>query len=277
MGEQRHEIAAISQSDLLTLKLDVVNARNTLKNSEIALKRANSAFVSFLNFDKNKKVKLLLPSRPKNMQITVEEALSYARENNPDFLGYQQQLIEGEKEVDKTAKSALFDNASFSASIGFNQVAPDFRSVYLRPLQQDIFSLSFSIPLIDWGVRKGKANMAKNNLNVTKIGVEQSRNTLEEDVVMSVNDFNMQQDMIASAEEAMSLATTAYNATRERFIIGKSDISALTLALSRQKEAQKNYITALKNYWVSYYKIRKLTLYDFESGGNIEVELKDMN
>ena len=30
-GQERHKIAAISQADLLTLKLDAINARNTLQ------------------------------------------------------------------------------------------------------------------------------------------------------------------------------------------------------------------------------------------------------
>lgn len=106
--------------------------------------------------------------------------------------------------------------------------------------------------------------MAKNNLNVTKISVQQKELTLEQEVVMTVNDFNIQQDLIASAEEAMELANKAYEITKQRFIIGKADISSLTLSLNRQKEAQKNYISSLKNYWLSYFQIRKLTLFDFE-------------
>ena len=58
----------------------------------------------------------------------------------------------------------------------------------------------------------------------------------------------------------------AYEQTRQRFIISKADVNSLTLSLNRQQEAQKNYISALQNYWLNYYKIRKLTLYDFESG-----------
>ena len=57
----------------------------------------------------------------------------------------------------------------------------------------------------------------------------------------------------------------AYNETKQRFMIGKADINSLTLSLNRQQEAQRNYITALQNYWLSYYKIRKLTLHDFET------------
>ena len=64
----------------------------------------------------------------------------------------------------------------------------------------------------------------------------------------------------------LDLAVMAYEQTRQRFIIGKADVNSLTLSLNRQQEAQKNYISALQNYWLNYYKIRKLTLHDFESG-----------
>ena len=149
--------------------------------------------------------------------------------------------------------------------MGFYQVAAELRAAYKKPLQQDLVAVTVSIPLVDWGVRKGKYNMAKNNLNVSKIAARQEEISLEEDVIMTVSDFAVQQDMISSAEEALDLAELAYDQTRKRFIIGKADISSLTLALNRQQEARKNYIQALHNYWTNYYKIRKLTLFDFES------------
>lgn len=263
IGQERHQIAAISQADLLTLKLDAVNAGNTLKNSDIELKRAMFSLVSFLNMEKETQIQLKLPDRPGDLSIEAGAALEYARENNPDFLANKQEILEAEQEVDRTKKSSNFD-ASFSVSVGFNQAADQLSKAYKNPLQQDVVSIGLTIPLVDWGVRKGKANMAKNNLNVAKISVQQKELSLEQDVIMTVNDFNIQQDLIASAEEALELANKAYAITKQRFIIGKADISSLTLALNRQKEAQKNYISSLKNYWLSYYQIRKLTLYDFE-------------
>ena len=146
-----------------------------------------------------------------------------------------------------------------------------FLDTYRQPLQQNVVSVGLSIPLMDWGVRKGRVNVARNTLNITQTSVQQKELSLEQDVVMTVNDFNMQQDMIRSAEEALQLANMAYNTTKERFIIGKTDINSLTLSLSRQKEAQKNYLSSLKNYWLSYYKIRKLTLYDFEKNEELRI------
>ena len=265
IGLKRHKIASISRADLLTLQLDKVNAQNTLENSRIALKRAMSALALFLNMDKHTTIELDLPGRPTAFEIPVDEALAKAKLNNPTYLQQRQNVLEAEQQVNKTKIESRF-NATLNASVGFNQVAERFKDVYRRPLQQDLVNISVSIPLVDWGVRKGKYNMARNNLNVVKTSARQEELSLEEEVTMTVSDFNIQLRLISSAEEALDLAVMAYEQTRQRFIIGKADVNSLTLSLNRQQEAQKNYISALQNYWLNYYKIRRLTLHDFESG-----------
>lgn len=270
IGLQRQKIAAISRADLLTLQLDKVNAQNTLENAQITMKRAMTALALYLNLDKNTQIKLELPGKPKVLNISAEEALSKAQENNPTYLEQRQQVLEAEREVNRSKMESRF-NASVNASIGFNQVAEDLRNAYRKPLQQDLVSVSVSIPLVDWGVRKGRLNMAKNNLSVTRIAARQQEQSVEEEVMMTVNDFNIQQRLINSAEEALDLAILAYEQTRQRFIIGKADVNSLTLALNRQQEAQKNYLASLQNYWMNYYKIRKLTLHDFVSGFSLNI------
>lgn len=56
----------------------------------------------------------------------------------------------------------------------------------------------------------------------------------------------------------------AYNTTEERFKLGEADLNSLIFAQNRRESARNNYIQALKDYWDGYYKLRKLTLYDFE-------------
>ena len=265
IGMQRFKIAAISNADLPTLRLDRVNAQNTLKNKQSALKRAMYSLATFLNMDKETEIRVELPAKPQRIVIEESDAIAAARANNPNFLEMRQNVLEAEQQVDRTRQESRF-NASLTASVGFNQVAESLRDAYSHPMQQELVSVSVSIPLIDWGVRKGKYNMAKNNLNVVRTSARQSEISIEEDVIMAVSDFNMQQDLMASAEEALDLSIMAYNETRQRFIIGRADINSLTLSLNRQQEAQRNYISALQSYWQNYYKIRKLTLHDFSTG-----------
>lgn len=275
IGMQRYEIAAISQADLLTLKLDAVNARNTLRSNEIILRRAMFSLASYLNLDTSILIRLNLPEKPVNRAITVEDALELAKMNNPKLLEQKQNILEAERNVDKTRKESRF-NISLDASIGFNQVADNMGDAYHKPMQQDLVSLSISVPIVDWGVRKGKYNMAKNNLNVVKVSARQQEIAIEEEIIMTVNEFNNQLSLIVSAEEALKLSAMVYNETVKRFMIGKSDINSLTLSLNRQQTAQRNYISSLKDYWLKYYKIRKLTLYDFSSQVSL-ITLFDFN
>lgn len=276
IGEEKHKIASIGQSELLTLKLDRVNAQNSLQNAELRLKRAMFALAAYLNLDKNTRITLQLPGYPKDVFVNVDEALTFAKENNPQYLEHKQRILESEQTLDRTRRESLF-NVGLTASVGFNQIAPNLRDVYRNPLQQDIVGLTLTVPLVDWGVRKGRYNMAKNNLNITRLSAEESEIRLEEDVIMTVGDFSVQQQMIRSAEEAMELAKMVYEQTQERFIIGKADINSLTLSTNRRQEAHRNYISALRNYWQSYFKLRKLTLYDFEKNRPIEVDFNAIN
>lgn len=274
-GQRRFKIAAISQTDLLTLELDKVNAYNTLENCRIALKRRMFSLASFLGLDTNTLIDVQIPGTPAAFEIPAEEALLQAKANSPELMAHRQTLLEAEREINRNHVQSLFD-ASLNASIGFNQVAGHLSDAYRNVMRQDLVSITLSIPLVDWGVRKGRLNMARNNMNVAEIAARQAELSVEEDVLMTINDFNVHQKMIQSARLALDLADAAYDQTRKKFIIGNADINSLTLSHSRQQDAHKNYINALGNYWESLYKIRRLTLYDFELGKPLS-DLFDFN
>ena len=262
-GKERRRIASISEADLMTLELDLINAENNYENVVLQLERALSSFRSFLNMDNDTEIELELPHQCNSFLIPEEDALLLVKSNNPVILSYRQQILEAEQAVDRTSKTAGFD-ASLSASVGFNQAAEFLKDVYSDPLRQDVFRISVSIPVVDWGIRKGKVNMAKNNLNATKLSVQQNEQDLEQEVSILISEFNKQQNLIQKATKALNIAVDSYTINKRRFIIGKADINTVTLSLNRRKEAQRNYISSLKNYWRCYYNIRKLTLYDFE-------------
>ena len=55
-----------------------------------------------------------------------------------------------------------------------------------------------------------------------------------------------------------------FEVARNRYIIGKISNTALYIAQEEKDEAVLAYVQALRNYWTSYYHLRRVTLYDFE-------------
>jgi len=263
IGERKYKIAAIQKADYLTLQLDRINAKNDLENAKISLDKAMSKLAVYLNMSKGTKIDLTLPKRPLSIEMDLEQAIQLAHENNPTYLERKLDVLSNERNVQKTKVQSKF-NASLTASIGFNQVAETFPDAYRKPREQDIAEISLSVPILDWGVRKGQYNMAKNDLKVSQIAAEKSATEIEEEVTMTYNDFRIQQMQIETAEQSMNLANAAYHEYMQRFMIGKCDLSSLTIAIQKQQTANREYISVLKNYWICYYKLRRLTLYDFE-------------
>ncbi|GHU63113.1 membrane protein [Bacteroidia bacterium] len=262
-GKERSRISSISQADLLTLHLDFVNAENALENATTQLQKTMFGFISFFNLEKDDKIYPDLPEKTKEISITAAEAIAAMKENNPDILACRQQVLESEQELERIRKTGGFD-ADFSAGVGFNQAGNTFRDAYIDPSRQDMVRIGITIPIVDWGIRKGRINMAKNNLDATQLAVRQSEQDLEQEVISVVAEFQKQQKLIARAVDALQMAITSYNINKQRFLIGKADVNTLTLSLNRRKDAQRNYLSALNNYWQGYYAIRKLTLFDFE-------------
>ena len=262
-GKERSRISTISPADLMTLELDLINAENSLENASIHLQRTMNSFITFFGFERDSKISTVLPKIPVELKISAEEALRYMNEHNPDVMSCRQQIMESEQSLERSLKTGGFD-ANISASAGFNQAGNRFADAYINPSRQDVVNISLTIPIVDWGIRKGQVNMARNNLKATRLTVEQNEQNLELELMTTVTEFNRQQNLLKRAEEAMNLAISSYSINKQRFIVGRVDINTLTLSLNRRKEAQRNYLTILSNYWKCYYAIRKLTLFDFE-------------
>ena len=274
-GKERSRISSISQADLMTLELDLINAENSLENASINFQRTMNGFITFFGLDMGGKIKLILPEKPNDIKISTEEALLYMKEFNPDILSYRQQILESEQALESSQKTGGFD-ANISASVGFNQAGTRFIDAYANPSRQDVVNISFSIPIVDWGIRRGQLNMAKNNLKATLLTVEQNEHNLELELTTTVIEFNKQQILLKKAEEAMNLAINSYSINKQRFIVGRVDINTLTLSLNRRKEAQRNYLSILSNYWKCYYTIRKLTLFDFEKQESLSFQFEKL-
>lgn len=263
IGQKRFEIATLSQAELLTLKVAALTARNDLASANKQLQSARFAFYSFLKLNTGLEVTLTLPDNLPEFQVSFDKALLQAQENNPGLLNYRQQVLESESTVEQTRRNGLMD-ASLTASYGLNQQSENLPDSYRDPLNQQSAAIGVSIPIVDWGERKGQYNMAKNNYEAMKLSAEQAETDFRQTVMLAVSDFNMQHDVVKTAAETRDAASQAYEITKQRFMIGKSDVNSLSLALERQDQANLNYIEALRLYWKYYYTIRQLTLYDFE-------------
>jgi len=83
-------------------------------------------------------------------------------------------------------------------------------------------------------------------------------------VIVQVEQFSLMKDQLNTAQEADRVAENGYLIALKKFQSGEISITDLNIALSERESAKRDYITSIETYWESFYRLRILTLYDFE-------------
>ncbi len=262
IGTGRFQVGTVTQDELLNLQLGLLNARQAFNRAQLAVQRYQSDLNSFLAIGKNSITECIVPSRIPDIQVDAAEALDLAIKNNPDILGQEQQLLEQDQSVAR-AKSEAGLNTSIFAQYGLNQSSDTFSEVYDNPDKSQRLQLGITIPILDWGRRKGQLLMAESNREVVNARIKQERIDFEQNIVQSVMEFNLQSEQVRNAAIADTVAQKGYEVTFQRFLIGKVDVLKLNQARNDRESARKSYISAVNSYWTYFYRLRLLTLYDF--------------
>jgi outer membrane protein TolC len=63
-----------------------------------------------------------------------------------------------------------------------------------------------------------------------------------------------------------------FEVTKQRFLIGKIDVLELNNADTKKDQNRRSYIQALSNYWMYFFNMRALTLYDFLNKKPLETD-----
>ena len=207
--------------------------------------------------------------------IPVEKAIEFANVNNSKSLGFERRLLESDREVNRAQRENRF-SATLFAQYGLTQQGEDFNTVYHNPQDQQQLSLGIHVPILDWGLAKGRIKIAESNREIQRTAVEQERIDFDQNIYLEVMNFKLQQRQLAISAKSDTVAQKGFDVSKQRYMIGKISITDLNVALSDKDNSRISYIRSLQNYWINYFQIRKLTMYDFKTDSEISIDFEKM-
>jgi outer membrane protein TolC len=259
---KRYDIGAIERDDLLNLELEQFTSKTNLLRETQQLQTIIADIKLFLIKEDLDEYEPQLPELISNLKISLEEAIQFMNTNNPDLLETAIKSIDAERDLDKVIKENRFD-LSISASYGLNQQSDNFRDAYRNFLDQQIVGVTFSMPILDWGERKGLIKTARMTKELADIEIQQTINDVKRQLVLKVNNFNLQEEQVLAALRSKEISKESFDITQKRFLSGKVDLLRLLNSRKAWQDATEQYIESLKLYWTYYYEVQQLTLYSF--------------
>jgi len=276
IGVGRYNLGKIPENDLLQLELSLLQAQAAVESNLIELEDRMFKLKSYLRIKDETPVELVLPMVEISFfTVAVEEATTLARHNSSTALAFDRRIIEADREVNRAQTTDRF-SAQLFAQYGLTQSAGQFNEAYQNPQNQQQVSLGLSIPILDWGLAKGKIKMAESDREIVRTSVEQERIDFDQNVYLQVQNFMMQQRQLSIAAKADTVAQKGFDISKQRYLIGNVDIINLRDAQSSSDNARINFISSLQTYWVNYYELRKLTLFDFKMRKEISIDFEKL-
>jgi len=120
------------------------------------------------------------------------------------------------------------------------------------------------VPIFNWGQQKAEVNFARNTQRQVADDIIFEQAQFDMQVQNMVSEFHQLRDQVLLAELSERIADRRYEVARNRYRIGQIDITNLFIAQNERDAALRSYIQAIRNYWISVYNLRRMTLFDFE-------------
>ena len=271
ISKGRFNVGKIAENDLLQSELAYLNAQTSLENANVGLNRSQNNLLTALGLPPTTNIALLPPSRIPDIEIDAAKALEEARQNRSDAVSFDLQKLTAERGV-RQAKSDNYFSATLTASMGYNQRAPQFNDAYSNLLEQKQFSLNFTVPIYRWGAGSSAVDAAIADQKRTEVQVEQQRHDFEQEVLYQAAHLNLLRKQVVVAAKSDTIAQRRFDVAKDRYLIGKIDIPNLFLAQSEKDNARRANTQTLSDYWSTYFRVRRLTLYDFETKESLVAE-----
>jgi outer membrane protein TolC len=275
IAKGRYDLGTIAEDELLQMQLSWLNAETARKEAEMNLRDREIRLRSFLGFNENVRLELILPSEVPELQVTSQDVFDLAMQNNPEMITQQLTLLTAQSNVAQ-AKAEKGLNANLIASFGLRDQDQDFNMAYSDPNKQQRVRIGFTMPILDWGLGQGKYRMAQSSLELAQVQSQQAIIDFQQNLLLDVEQFNLQSAQVAIAAKSDTVAMKMYEVTKQRFLIGKIAVLELNNADTKKDQNRRAYVQSLQNYWVYYFNIRNLTLYDFVNRKPLETDYEKL-
>lgn len=274
VAKEKREMGRISRNDLLQMELNLLNARTDMTDCESNLKSNMFQLRSFLDYEEDVQIEPEIPLDVPEVEIAYQDALEKALSNNQFAKQMVRRQLEADYEVAR-AKGAQREINLF-AQIGYTGTDHTFAGGYRSLKDNQVVEIGFEIPLVDWGRRKGKVKVAESQRKLVESQVRQETQNFRQNLFILVERYGNQLRQLQTARRADEIAQKRYATNVETFLIGK--ISTLDLNDSRVKkdEARREYVNELYSFWLYYYQIRSLTLWDYRDNTGIDSDFDEI-
>lgn len=268
--QQSHEVIKIkvdagisAREEMFQAELNLASSRSEYENSQVSFENAKDDFKIIIGMSLYDDFVVLPNIEVDTVQIDVAFAIDQGLANRMELRQSKINIETAEFDLIQTKALNEF-KGNLGLSIGLFGDNEKIGNVYESPTDNESISLSFSIPLWDWGERKSRIKATQANIESANISYEEEQN----DIILGVrqvyrNLINLR-NQIGIAMQNVTNAQLTYDLNLEKYRNGDLTGMDLNIYQNQLSEKQLSYTNSLISYKLELLNLKIQTLYDFE-------------
>jgi len=262
LSKGRFEVGKIGENDLLQSELALLQARSQLDGAKLAFDRATAALKRLLSLSPDAPLEITPPTDVPLTDVDTALAVQQALKNQSLVTNNELQSVQAKRALTEAKLNNGF-GATVTATVGFNQSASVFDDAYRDLAQRQQYGVSVQMPIVQWGNRKAQVEAARADQDRANATARATRDAAAEEAHFAALQLALSARNLAISAKADTVAVKRFDVAKNRYLVGKIQIDNLYIAQGERDGALRAYVDALRGYWVSYYRLRRVTLYDF--------------
>ncbi len=275
IARERLSLGSVKRDEYLQLELRMLSDSIAVNENYVALREARMQLNSLLGLDETREVQTVLEEDLPPVLMDYDLVLRKASENSSFNLTNDINVLNADAAIAQ-AKAERGITMQLNARFGLSKTAPELQGVYRDLLDQEVVGLTFTVPILDWGEGRGRVKKAEAAAEVVKAQVAQAENDKRISLYTAVGQFNNQRQLCDVARRPAAIAQERYTLVMDKFGSGTASVTDLNTARTERDNATQKYVRDIARFWNYSYTLRKLTLYDFLAGDDLEVDYEEM-
>ena len=263
-ARKRHELGRIGETEMLQVGLSALNADALVSNLEQDKQNKTEALRDYLGIKEEVQFDLKDPGEIEAYIIDADRALLFANENRSDITDFSIRIKNAQLELEQ-AKQANKPDLTINGSFGLTNSAERFGDVFNGLNDQESVRLSINIPIADWGRTKAQRKLAESSIEIEELLIQEEKISFQRDIEVAIEQLSLVRNRLTLAKTALDIADKRQDITKKRYQLGKQDATNLNIAIQEYAGAERSYYQALWEMWQTHYRIRLLTLHDFQN------------
>lgn len=259
-AQMRRDMGKITEYEYNMVELQLLDSKITLEKFQYAYISSIKSLQNELQIDNVELEQLSVIDFP--LKIDENLVMECVGRNNPKYQSWRLKSLNAEYAMHLAKVNNRF-NSNISLSFGINQYANTLREAYKHPNQRQAMTVTFNIPVFQWGVNRNKIKIAQNEFETVQLDQEREIVEFKEEIHANVVDYNMCRQVMDVVSRKYELLGKQYDFAVMRFSLGKMDVIELSEVHKDFLQAKQDYLSVLNELLINYYKIRHLSLYDF--------------